>query len=239
MVHRLLRGGEGEVDEAAHLAGLFFVDEEERIEVFDLGGEADGMAGEIEGFDLGHAAAAGEQAFPDFRGGFADPAEEAEAGDDDAPFHFLLCRLLVLFDVVDGVFDGLDLLGVFVGDLDVEGFFELHDEFDDVEGVGAEVFLEACAGGDFGLIHLKLLDNNLFYFFVYCCHFVLLFTSGIKAWEFRARQAHTANLKDTERLGECKAKRRLGVRAGRGGHFTLRRRRRRGGERHSRCLRNR
>ena len=88
--------------------------------------------------------------------------------------------LLVLFDVVDGVLDGLDLLGVFVGDLDVEGFFELHDEFDYVERVGAEVFLEACAGGDFGFIHLKLLDNNLFYLFVYCCHFVLLFSLGIK-----------------------------------------------------------
>ena len=82
--HRLCRGGEGEVDEAAHLAGLFFVDEEERVEVLDLGGEADGMAGEIEGLDLGHAAAAGEQAFPDLGGGFADPADEADAGDDDA-----------------------------------------------------------------------------------------------------------------------------------------------------------
>ena len=65
------------MDEAAHLAGLFFVDEEERIEVLDLGGEADGMAGEIEGLDLGHAALAGEQAFPDFGGGFADSADEA------------------------------------------------------------------------------------------------------------------------------------------------------------------
>ena len=79
-------------------------------------------------------------------------------------------RLLVLLDVVDGVLDGLDLLGVFVGDLDVEGFFKLHDELDDVERVGAEVFLKACARGDFGFIHLKLLDNNLLYLLVYCCH---------------------------------------------------------------------
>src|SRR3984885_244029 len=34
---------------------------------------------------------------------------------------FLLCRLLVLFDVIDGVFDGFNLFGILVGDLDVEG----------------------------------------------------------------------------------------------------------------------
>ena len=87
-------GGEGEVDEAAHLAGLFFVHEEERVEVLDLGGEADGMAGEIEGLDLGHAALAGQQAFPDLRGGFADPADKPEAGDDDATLLLHACFTL-------------------------------------------------------------------------------------------------------------------------------------------------
>jgi hypothetical protein len=126
------------VDEPTHLAGLFFVHEEERVEVFDLGSEANWVTGEIEGFDLGHAATTGEQALPDLRSGFADPAEKPEAGYDDATLlHFLFCRLLVLFDVIDGVFDGFNLLCILVGDLDVEGFFELHDEFDDVEGVGA------------------------------------------------------------------------------------------------------
>ena len=84
VLHRLLRGGEGEVDEAAHLPGFFFFDEEERVEVLDLGGEADGRTRRVEGLDLGHAAVASEQAFPDFGGGFADPADQAEAGDDDA-----------------------------------------------------------------------------------------------------------------------------------------------------------
>ena len=208
VLHGLVRGGDGEVDEAAHLAGLFFIDEQERVEVLDLGRKADGMAGEIEGLDLSHAALACKQAVPDFGGGFADPADEAEAGDDDATLlhTLLLGRLLVLFDVVDGVLDGLDLLGVFVGDLDVEGFFELHDELDDVEGVGAEVFLEARAGGDFGFIHLKLLDDNLLYFLIYCCHLFLLFTSAIKIG-MPVRGTNTAMLKNTERLAECKAKR--------------------------------
>ena len=126
------------MDEAAHFAGLFFVHEAERVEILDLGGEANGVASEIEGLDLGHTALASQQALPDLRGGFADPADKPEAGYDDATLlHFLFCRLLVLFDVIDGVFDGFNFLGILVGDLDVEGLFELHDEFDDVEGVGA------------------------------------------------------------------------------------------------------
>src|ERR1019366_6030014 len=128
-------------------------------------------------------------------------------------FHpLLLGRFLGLFDVIDGVLDGLDLLRVLVGDLNVEGFLELHDELDDVERVGAEVLLEACAGGDFGLIHLKLLNDNLFYLFIYCCHFFLLFAFWFKIrWDRAVRGAGMCgvictSLKDTERLGECKAK---------------------------------
>ncbi len=179
--HGFCGSGQGEVDETAHFASLFFVHEEEGVEVFDLGGETDGVASEIKGFDLGHAASTCQQTLPDLRGGVANPAEKTEAGYDDTTLlHFLFCRLLVLFDVVDGILDGFNLLGILVRDLDVEGFFELHDEFDDVEGVGAEIFLKACAWCDLSLVHLKLLDNNLLNLFVYCCHFVLLFTSGIK-----------------------------------------------------------
>src|ERR1700761_3940307 len=148
--HRFGGSGQGEVDEATHLSGLFFVDEEKRIEVLDLCGETDWMAGEIKGFDLGHTAAASHKAFPDLRGGFADPAEQAKAGDDYATMLHCLLGLLVLFDVVDGILDGLDLLGIFVRDLNVEGFFELHDELDDVEGVCTEIFLKARTRGDFG-----------------------------------------------------------------------------------------
>lgn len=92
------------------------------------------MASEVEGFDLCHTATASEKTLPDLRGGFADPADEAKAGNDDATLlHFLLGRLLVLFDVIDGVFHSFDFFGILIGDLDVEGLFELHDEFDDVE----------------------------------------------------------------------------------------------------------
>src|SRR5215469_18054599 len=87
----------------------------------------------------------------------------------------LLCRFLVLLDVFDGVLHGLDLLSILVRDLDIERLFELHDELDHVEGVGTEVLLKARARGHFRFIHLKLLDDNLFYLFIYCCHVVLLF----------------------------------------------------------------
>jgi len=54
------------------------------VEVLDLGGKAHGVAGQIVGLDLRHAAPAGEQALPNLRGGLTDPAEEAHARYNDA-----------------------------------------------------------------------------------------------------------------------------------------------------------
>ena len=45
----------------------------------------------------------------------------------------------MFLDVLDGLPDGLDLLGLFVGDGDIELLLELHDELDGVERVGSEV----------------------------------------------------------------------------------------------------
>src|SRR5215203_1206541 len=52
----------------------------------------------------------------------------------------------MLVDVVDGVLDGGDLLGVFVRDLDVEFLLDQHDQLDDVEAVGPEVVDERSIG---------------------------------------------------------------------------------------------
>ena len=76
-------GGHGEVDEAAHLAGLFFIDEDVGVEVLDLGGKADGVACEIVGGDLRHATLARDQAFPDLRRSVAYTADKAHARNDD------------------------------------------------------------------------------------------------------------------------------------------------------------
>src|SRR6188474_2393755 len=69
--------------------------------------------------------------------------------------------LLVPVDVVDGLPDGLDLLGVFVRDLDPELVLELHDQLDEVEGVGVEILLEVRLIVDLALLHPELLAQDL------------------------------------------------------------------------------
>ena len=84
VLHGLLSSGHGEVNEAAHLAGLFDRNELVRIEVLNLGGDPDGVAFEGEGGDLGHATPAGHQTLPDLRCGVAHTADQTKACDDDA-----------------------------------------------------------------------------------------------------------------------------------------------------------
>src|ERR1700674_462996 len=45
----------------------------------------------------------------------------------------LLAAFRMLGDVIDGILHGADFLGVLVGNLDVEAFFESHYEFDGVQ----------------------------------------------------------------------------------------------------------
>src|SRR5579859_3393541 len=59
----------------------------------------------------------------------------------------LFRALSVLLDVIDSVVDGPDLFRVLVGNLDVESFFEGHDQLDGVERIGAQVVYERGAGG--------------------------------------------------------------------------------------------
>src|SRR3954451_5579758 len=54
----------------------------------------------------------------------------------------LLAAFRILADVIDRVFHGTNLLGIFVGNLDVECFFECHHEFHGVERIGAEIVFE-------------------------------------------------------------------------------------------------
>src|SRR5208337_5361140 len=131
----LMGGGKGKVNEASHLAGLFFIDEFERVKVLDLGGEGDREASGIEALNGPHAAGAGQKLAPNFGRGVAHTAHQPQAGDDNSSGHRLLGALrafLVLFDVVDRVLDGLDLLGILVGNLQVESFLELHYQLNNV-----------------------------------------------------------------------------------------------------------
>src|SRR5580692_9708521 len=54
----------------------------------------------------------------------------------------LLACLGVLANVVNGVRDGANLLGVFVGNFDIEGLFKGHHKLDCVERIGAQVIHE-------------------------------------------------------------------------------------------------
>src|SRR5271165_1391225 len=84
------------------------------------------------------------------------------------------CKLLWSFrvrvDVIHCVLDGADLLGVLVWNLDLEGFFEGHDQLDRVERIGAEVVDERRGGRDLALVHAQLFHNDLLYPLIYGCH---------------------------------------------------------------------
>src|SRR5581483_206999 len=69
--------------------------------------------------------------------------------------------LLVRRDVVDSLPDGGDLLRVLVGDLDPELVLELHDQLDEVERIGVQVFLERCVLADLALLDAELLGQDL------------------------------------------------------------------------------
>src|SRR5437588_9035980 len=68
--------------------------------------------------------------------------------------------LLVRRDVVDGLADGLNLLGVLVGDLDAELVLELHDQLDEIERVGVEVLLEGGLLRDLALVDAELFGQD-------------------------------------------------------------------------------
>src|SRR5215217_888173 len=70
------------------------------------------------------------------------------------------CSGLVVLDIVDRVLDGRDLLGRVVRNLDTELLFERHDQFDDVEAVGAEIVDEARFLGHLFGFDAEMLDDD-------------------------------------------------------------------------------
>src|SRR6185437_6011255 len=77
---------------------------------------------------------------------------------------WLLLGLSVLVNIVNGVLHGTDFLGVFVGDFDIEGLFESHDQFDGIKGIGAKIVHERGARCNFRFIHAELLTDDLLHF---------------------------------------------------------------------------
>ena len=65
-------------------------------------------------------------------------------------------------DVIDRLADRRDLLRVVVGDLDAELILELHDQLDQIERVGVEIFLERSLFRDLALVDTELLAQRAF-----------------------------------------------------------------------------
>src|SRR6478672_2660507 len=105
------------MNEARHLARLFFLDEAEWIEILNFGSDLAGVFGGVEMGDTADAALPCQQVLPDLFCIVADSANQADAGDNNST-HQLLPTFRMLPDVVDGVLDGADLFGVLVGDFD-------------------------------------------------------------------------------------------------------------------------
>jgi hypothetical protein len=85
-------------------------------------------------------------------------------------------------DVVDGLADGLDLLGVLVGDLDPELILELHDQLDEVERIRVEILLEGGLFSDVAFLDAELFGQNfldsLVDFITRRCHVTSRWGSG-------------------------------------------------------------
>src|SRR5579863_5990015 len=82
----------------------------------------------------------------------------------------LLVPFGVFLDVIDRVLHGRDLLSVFIGNFNTEGFFESHHELDGVERIGAQIVHKGGRRGHFAFIHTELLDNNLLDAFINAGH---------------------------------------------------------------------
>src|SRR5574338_888876 len=76
----------------------------------------------------------------------------------------LFLALRVRLDVVDGLANARDLLGVLVGNFDPELLLEGHDELDGVERVGAEIVHERRIRRHFFFIDAELFHDDAFDF---------------------------------------------------------------------------
>src|SRR5689334_6146831 len=79
----------------------------------------------------------------------------------------------LLVEVVHRVPDGAELLGIFVGDVDVELLLERHHELDRVRAVGAEVLHEAGLAGELLALDAQLLDDDVLDLLFDVAHVVL------------------------------------------------------------------
>ena len=73
----------------------------------------------------------------------------------------LLCAALV--QILDGLANRLDALGLLVGDGSTELFFKGHDELNQVQRIGAQILAEARLRNNLGRVYAQLIHDNLFH----------------------------------------------------------------------------
>src|SRR6185369_166621 len=74
-----------------------------------------------------------------------------------------LTLFFVLIDIVVSVTNALNLLSVFIGDLNTEFLFKTHHQFYSVQRVGTKVVDEPCVRCYFIFVHSELVDDDLLY----------------------------------------------------------------------------
>ena len=65
-----------------------------------------------------------------------------------------------LGDVVDGLLNRLDLLGILIRNFGLELFFERHDQLNRIQGIRAKVIHKRGLVGDFFFLHTELFGND-------------------------------------------------------------------------------
>ena len=182
-----LGGRQGELREAVQVPRFLDPEPGHRVPVADLAAELDLELGRVEQGQRPDAAPAGAQGRPERIQAVAQRRDHPHAGDDDAAWMSHVASQLITFigivdhgldrrtvrrstvpltwsgmllDVIDRLADGLDLLGLLVGDGDVELFFELHHQLHGVERVGTEVVDEGGLPGDLVLGDSHLLADD-------------------------------------------------------------------------------
>jgi hypothetical protein len=83
----------------------------------------------------------------------------------------------VLFDVLDGILNRPNLLGVLIGDVDLERFLERQDELDQTKRISTQIIDEYGFRFDIRLINVQLFLDDSLYFgrnIATCRHFFCL-----------------------------------------------------------------
>src|SRR5205807_10567364 len=184
LLHRKIRSGQRDLDEAAHFLEFFFLDPLERAEILHFAGNGAIKVSGIEVRDRANAADSSQQVFPAFLRADAYCADQSNARNDNSASQLSftpvelrypaasepLLRFGVLINILDGIFHRGHLLGVLVRHFDAKRFFKRHHQFHLVERIGAQVIHEGRGRRHFRFIHTELLDDNLLYAFFYAGH---------------------------------------------------------------------